>query len=93
MYYLVQGEAKIKLMLVAIEKDNFIKLEDKINRIKMCERLKNELEVLFLKLQRYKEIHITRYNNLASYLNANSNFKTLASLELYKKNIEQKLKY
>lgn len=71
-------------MLEEIENDNFRILEDKKNTIKMCARLRNELDVLFLKLERYKEIHVSRYNNLASYLNSNSNFKMLHPLQSFK---------
>ncbi|XP_025200554.1 LOW QUALITY PROTEIN: dynein regulatory complex subunit 7-like [Melanaphis sacchari] len=49
----------------------------------MCSQLKNELNILTLKLKRYKESRIRRYNNLATYINSNPDYKMLSPLKLF----------
>lgn len=71
-------------MLEAMEKDNFKNNEQRKIVMNMCSRLKRELDVLFLKLDRYKQTHVNRYNSLVSYLNTNPYFKILKPLQLFK---------
>ncbi|CAH1733010.1 unnamed protein product [Aphis gossypii] len=49
----------------------------------LCSTLKNELNILTLKLKRYKESRIKRYNNLATCINSNPDYKTLSPLKLF----------
>lgn len=48
-----------------------------------CSSLQTELNVLTLKLKRYKESRIKRYNNLATCINNNPDYKKLSPLELF----------
>lgn len=66
-----------------IELDNFKEIELKNKTIILCSSLKNELDVLNLKMERYKETRAKRYNQIASYLNSNDDFKMLQPLKLF----------
>jgi len=48
-----------------------------------CSSLKTELNILTLKLKRYKESRIKRYNNLATFINSNPDYKNVSPLELF----------
>lgn len=69
-------------MLKALEMDYFKENDLKNKTIVLCSSLKNELDVLTLKMERYKETRVTKYNNLASYLNSNPDFKQLSRLKI-----------
>jgi len=69
-------------MIKTLETDNFNEPELKNKAIMLCSLLKKELDVLLLKMERYRETRVKRYNNLASYLNYNPIFKTLPLLKL-----------
>eukprot|EP00102_Acyrthosiphon_pisum_P008125 XP_003244287.1 PREDICTED: dynein regulatory complex subunit 7-like [Acyrthosiphon pisum] len=48
-----------------------------------CSSLKTELNILTLKLKRFKESRIKRYNNLATCINSNPDYKKLPPLKLF----------
>lgn len=75
----------MRSMMMALEKDN-LEAAFKNKMLMLCLSLKNELEVLTMKMQRYKEIRAERYNNLVSYLNSKPEFKTLPPLKLLNSN-------
>jgi hypothetical protein len=75
----------MRSITMALEKDN-LNVELKNEMLKLGSSMKNELEVLTLKLQRYKEIRAERYNNLVMYLNSKPEFKMLPPLKLLNSN-------
>lgn len=70
-------------MMKALNTDRFQEVELKNKILILCSLLINELNVLTLKMERYNETRIERYNNLASYLNSYPDFKALSRLKLY----------
>lgn len=70
-------------MMKALENDRFKEVELKNKTLLLCSLLKNELNVLAMRMERYNETRIEKYNNLASYLNSYPDFKTLSPLILY----------
>ncbi|VVC24351.1 Hypothetical protein CINCED_3A009486 [Cinara cedri] len=68
-----------KAMEMNNDADEF-ELKNKI--LILCSFLKYKLEVLMLKMQRYSETHVQRYDNLASYLNSSPDFEMLPPLKL-----------
>lgn len=70
-------------MVKALETDRFKEVELKNKTLLLCSLLKNELNILALRMERYNETRIDRYNILASYLNSYPDFKTLSPLKLY----------
>jgi len=70
-------------MIKALETDRFKEVEIKNKTLVLCSLLKNELNMLTLKMERYNETRIERYNNLASYLNSYPDFKNVSPLKLY----------
>ncbi|XP_022183400.1 dynein regulatory complex subunit 7-like isoform X2 [Myzus persicae] len=74
---------KLQSMMKALETDRFKEVELKNKTLILCSLLKNELNVLTLRMERYNETRTERYNNLASYLNSYPDFKSLSPLKLY----------
>jgi len=79
----LQKQFKLQSMMKALETDCFKEVELKNKTLILCSLLKNELNTLMLKMERYNETRIERYNNLVSYLNSYPDFKTLLPLKLY----------
>ncbi|XP_025205390.1 dynein regulatory complex subunit 7-like, partial [Melanaphis sacchari] len=71
---------KLQSTMKALETDRFTEVELKNKTLILCSLLKNELNALVLKMERYNQTRIERYNNLASYLNSYPDFKTLLPL-------------
>ncbi|KAL4141543.1 hypothetical protein QTP88_004168 [Uroleucon formosanum] len=79
----ITKQFKLQSMMKALENDRFKEVELKNKTLLLCSLLKNELNVLVMRMERYNETRIERYNNLASYLNSYPDFKTLSPLILY----------
>ncbi|XP_050443376.1 dynein regulatory complex subunit 7-like [Adelges cooleyi] len=62
-------------------------VEQKQKMVLLCSSIKNQLDMLLLKMERFKEKRIERYNNLALYLNNIPEFKKLPPLKLYVRDI------
>lgn len=62
--------------------DNFKDIALKNKMLVRCSSLKNELDVLTMKMQRYKEIRAERYNIIVTYLNSKPEFKIVPPMKL-----------
>lgn len=69
-------------MIQVLEIDNFKDLETKNKTLVLCSLWKIKLDALLLKMERDRETRVKRYNNLASYLNCNPDFKMISPLKL-----------
>lgn len=65
------------------ELDNFKEFKFTNKIIILCSSLIHELDILMVKMERYEETYVKRYNNLASYLNSNPDFKMITPLKLF----------
>eukprot|EP00102_Acyrthosiphon_pisum_P016478 XP_008187450.1 PREDICTED: dynein regulatory complex subunit 7-like [Acyrthosiphon pisum] len=79
----ITKQFKLQSMVKALETNQVKEVELKNKTFLLCSLLKNELNVLALRMERYNETRIERYNILASYLNSYPDFKTLSPLKLY----------
>ncbi|XP_060845456.1 dynein regulatory complex subunit 7-like [Rhopalosiphum padi] len=70
---------KLFALTKSLESNN---AESRDRNLILCSSLKNELNIMTLKLKRYKESRIKRYNNLATYINSNPDYEKLSPLEL-----------
>jgi len=79
----LQKQFKLQSMMKTLEADHFQEVKFKNKTLILCSLLKNELNTLMLKMERYNETRIERYNNLVSYLNSYPDFKNLLPLKPY----------
>lgn len=70
-------------MMHTLENDDLLEPEARNELITLCRSWKNKLDTLMLKMERYQETRIKRYNNLSSYLNGNPDFEMLPPLKLF----------
>ncbi|CAH1723951.1 unnamed protein product [Aphis gossypii] len=61
----ITKQFKLQSMMKALEADHFQEVEFKNKMLILCSSLKNELNALMLKMERYNETRIERYNNLS----------------------------
>lgn len=80
---MLQKYLKLQSLTKALEIDDFKELKLKNQVIMLCSSLKNDLDVLKLKMERFNETRVKRYNNLASYLNSHDDLKMLSPLMIF----------
>lgn len=69
-------------MMHTLENNDLLEPETRNEMMALCWSWKNKLDTLMLKMERYQETRVKKYNNLASYLNGNPNFEMLPPLKL-----------
>ncbi|XP_050526731.1 uncharacterized protein LOC126897275, partial [Daktulosphaira vitifoliae] len=65
---LIKKQFALKSMMNSLESDVFENIEQKKKMTTLCSTLKSKLDMLLLKMERFKEKQIEKYNNLALYL-------------------------